>query len=204
MNPSKYKRQVDFNAIAQWVGKGERVLDLGCGRGVLLEYLKQKNQVYGIGVDIDFHKILSCIKRGVNAYQGDLKSFLNQFADNSFDHVLLSRTVDQLDEPDAIISKSLQVGKRVTVGFINNGFWVNRMNALFKGSRTINDVYPNPWFKTLPSNSFSICEFEAFCREKNIKIEERICYSGDWKKKQTLFCNLLAGYAIYDLSLNDN
>ena len=41
MNPSKNKRQVDFHAIAQWVGKGERVLDLGCGRGVLLEYLKQ-------------------------------------------------------------------------------------------------------------------------------------------------------------------
>ena len=56
MNPSKNKRQVDFHAIAQWVSKGERVLDLGCGRGVLLEYLKQKNQVYGVGVDIDFQK----------------------------------------------------------------------------------------------------------------------------------------------------
>jgi methionine biosynthesis protein MetW len=107
MNPSKNKRQVDFHAIAQWVGKGERVLDLGCGRGVLLEYLKQKNQVYGIGVDIDFQKILSCIKRGVSAYQGDIKSFLNQFDDNSFDHVILSRTIDQLEEPDLIISKSL-------------------------------------------------------------------------------------------------
>lgn len=204
MNPSKNKRQVDFHAIAQWVGKGERVLDLGCGRGVLLEYLKQKNQVYGVGVDIDFQKILSCIKRGVSAYQGDIKSFLNQFSDNSFDHVILSRTIDQLEDPDFIITKSLQVGKRVTVGFINNGYWVNRWNSLFKGSRTINDVYPKPWYKTLPSNSFSIREFEAFCLKKNIKIEARICYSGDWKKKQTLFCNLLAGYAIYDLSLNDN
>ena len=122
MNPSKNKRQVDFHAIAQWVGKGERVLDLGCDRGVLLEYLKQKNQVYCVGVDIDFQKILSCIKRGVSAYQGDIKSFLNQFSDNSFDHVILSRTIDQLEEPDFIITKSLQVGKRVTVGFINNGY----------------------------------------------------------------------------------
>ena len=140
MNPSKNKRQVDFHAIAHWVGKGERVLDLGCGRGVLLEYLKQKNQVYGVGVDIDFQKILSCIKRGVSAYQGDIKSFLNQFSDNSFDHVILSRTIDQLEEPDFIITKSLQVGKRVTVGFINNGYWVKLPNSLFKGSRTINDV----------------------------------------------------------------
>ena len=75
MNPSKNKRQVDFHAITQWVGKGERVLDLGCGR-VLLEYLKQKS-VYGLG-SILISKILSCIKR-VSAYQGDIKSFLNQF-----------------------------------------------------------------------------------------------------------------------------
>ena len=59
----------------------------------------------------------------MSAYQGDIKSFLNQFDDHSFDHVILSRTIDQLDEPDFIISKSLRVGKRVTVGFINNGFW---------------------------------------------------------------------------------
>ena len=56
MSNQKNKRQVDFQAIAEWVQAGERVLDLGCGRGVLLEYLKQKNRVYGIGVDIDFHK----------------------------------------------------------------------------------------------------------------------------------------------------
>ena len=42
MSNQKNKRQVDFQAIAEWVQAGERVLDLGCGRGVLLEYLKQK------------------------------------------------------------------------------------------------------------------------------------------------------------------
>ena len=204
MSNQKNKRQVDFQAIAEWVQAGERVLDLGCGRGVLLEYLKQKKRVYGIGVDIDFHKVLSCIKRGVSAYQGDIKSFLNQFEDNAFDRVILSRTVDQLEEPDWIISKSLQVGVRVTVGFVNNGYWENRCNAFFRGAKTVNEVYPQPWYESLPTNSFSIAEFESYCQKKNIRIEERICYAGDWKNKQNFCCNLLAGYAIYDLSHTDN
>lgn len=196
----KDKRQVDLNIVSEWVKPGETVLDLGCGRGVLLEYLKKNNSVYGVGIDIDFKKILSCLKRGVSAYQGDIKTLLEKFDNNSFDHVILSRTVDQLDEPDWILSKSLQVGKRVTVGFVNNGFWLNRYNALFKGSRTINEVYSKPWYESLPNNSFSIKEFELYCEYKKITINNRIYFAGDWEKKQNIFCNLLSGYAIYDLS----
>lgn len=203
MASAKNKRQVDFQAIAQWVNPGDRVLDLGCGRGVLLEYLKQKKHVYGIGVDIDLNKILNCLKRGVSAYQGDIKYVLNQLDSNSFDRVILSRTVDQLDDPDWILRKSLEVGKRVAVGFINHAFWENRVHALLRGSKPINEVYPNPWYASSPSNPFSIAEFEAFCHHKDIQIHQRICYAGNWEQKQNFFCNLFSAYAIYDLSLTD-
>ena len=201
MNSIKNKRQVDFQVIAEWIHHGEKILDLGCGRGVLLEFLKQRNNIYGIGVDLDFDKILSCLKRGVNAYQGDIKSFLNKFDPNSFDRVILSRTIDQLEDPQDIIIKSLEVGKRVTIGFVNNGYWKNRLSSLVYGSRLINEVNPNPWYKSLPSNNFSIREFELFCEDKDISIKKRICFAGDWKTRQKINCNFFAGYAIYDLAL---
>ena len=122
---------------------------------------------------------------------------------NSFDRVILSRTVDQLDDPEWILSKSLEVGKKVAVGFVNNAYYENRWNAFFKGTKIMNDLYPNPWYRSSPSNPFSIREFEDFCHHKNIKIHQRICYAGDWEKKQHFFSNLLSGYAIYDLSLNN-
>jgi methionine biosynthesis protein MetW len=200
MKHSNNKRQVDFQIIARWVNEGERVLDLGCGRGVLLEYLKQKKSVYGVGVDIDFDRILSCVKRGVPAYHGDVRALLATFEDDSFDRVIFSRSVELMDEPDAILMEGLRVGKRVTVGFVNHGFWVNRFNFLFTGQRTVNEVYPQPWYETLPSNPFSIREFDAFCSARQIRIEDRVYLSGDWIEECRFQPNLLAGYAIYDLS----
>lgn len=200
MSPTDKKRQADFQIIARWVNDGERVLDLGCGRGVLLEYLKQKKSIYGVGVDIDFDKILSCVKRGVPAYQGDIRAILATFPDDSFDRVIFSRTVEQLDEPDAVIAEGLRVGRRVTVGFANRGFWINRVNAFLKGRRTVNEVYPKPWYESLPTNPFSVAEFEDFCHARKIIIEHRICLSGNWRSECSVFPNLMAGYAIYDLS----
>ena len=200
MTHKNKRRQVDFQIIARWVDEGSRVLDLGCGRGVLLEYLKQKKSVYGVGVDINFERILSCVKRGVPAYHGDVRALLATFDDNAFDRVIFSRSVELLDDPDAILAEGLRVGKRVTVGFVNHGFWVNRLTFLLKGQRTINEVYPSPWYETLPSNPFSVSEFDGFCAARQIKIENRVYLSGDWSGECKLLPNLCAGYAIYDLS----
>ena len=85
MNPSKNKRQVDFHALLSgWAGQ----CVIWAAVEVLLEYLKQKNQVYGVGVDIDFQDIKLYQARG-ECLSEDIKSFLNQFSDNSFDHVIL-------------------------------------------------------------------------------------------------------------------
>lgn len=200
MSPSAKKRQVDFQIIARWVDDGDRVLDLGCGRGILLEYLKQKKSIYGVGVDIDSDKILSCVKRGVPAYQGDARSILSKFPDKSFDRVIFSRTVEQLDDPDAILAEGLRVGKRVTVGFVNHGFWLNRFNFLKSGERTINEVYSTPWYESLPANPFSISEFERYCGSRKINIDDRVYLLGNWQAECRVLPNLLAGYAVYDLS----
>ena len=203
MSPIDKKRQADFQVIARWVNEGDRVLDLGCGRGVLLEYLKQKKSIYGVGVDIDLDKILSCVKRGVPAYQGDIRAILATFPDDAFDRVIFSRTVEQLDDADAILAEGLRVGRRVAVGFVNNAFWLNRINIFLKGRRTVNEVYPKHWYESLPANSFSVAEFEDYCDRRRIVIEDKVYLSGNWRSECFKFPNLMAGYAIYDLASID-
>ena len=200
MNPELKKRQVDFQIIARWVEEGDRVLDLGCGRGLLLEYLRQKKSIYGVGVDIDIDRVLGCIKRGLSTYHGDVGTCLSAFPDNAFDRVILSRSVDLLDDPDSILEESLRVGRTVTVGYVNYGFWKNRLSYLRRGRRARNEVFPQAWNESIRSNPFSIQEFEEFCRSREIKVRDFFYLSGNWRDVCRFAPNWMAGYAIYDLS----
>ena len=51
------KKKIELKAVCEWVGEGSRVLDLGCGRGILLYELVRRRNIYAVGVDSDFEKI---------------------------------------------------------------------------------------------------------------------------------------------------
>ena len=194
------KRTVDMRIIGEWVEPGTRVLDLGCGRGVLLDYLVQTKQVAATGVDLDFTKISACVRRGVSAYQGDMVTFMRTFAEKHFDRVICSRTVHELNDPAEVILEALRVGRSVTVGFVNHAFWKNRVDALLRGRKARNAVYTTDWFESRPTNPVSIADFEHFCAAKGITITRRAHLGGDWKSPCHTRPNFFAGYALYDLA----
>lgn len=194
------KRTVDMQIIGEWVEPGSRVLDLGCGKGALLDYLVQTKQVCAIGVDLDFPRITACVARGLSAYQGDMTSFMRQFPDRHFDRIICSRTVQELDEPSTVILEALRAGKSLTVGFVNHGFWKNRVAALIRGRKIRNEVYTTEWFESRPTNPLTIADFEFFCAQKGIRIVRRAHLRGDWHTPCRLRPNFFAGYALYDLA----
>jgi methionine biosynthesis protein MetW len=200
MSKAAAKRSVDMQVIADWVEPDTRVLDLGCGRGVLLEFLQQTKSVRGLGVDLDAEKIAACVRRGVNAYQGDMMDLMRSFPDNHFDRVICSRTLEELAAPGAIIREALRVGRSVTVGFVNHGYWKNRLDALLRGRKPLNAVYKTEWFESRPTNPVTIADFEFFCAKENHRISHRVFLRGDWKTPCALRPNLRAGYALYGLS----
>ena len=198
------KKEADFKVIDEWVSKGQRVLDLGCGRGILLEYLRDSKQVQGLGVDFDRSKAISCIARGVSVYQQDIRHALANLPDDSFDWVIFSRMVEELPEPGAVILEALRVGKRVAVSFVNHAYWRNRLNFLRRGKRVQNEVYPHRWEQSGLRNHFSIEEFEQFCAESQghghpFEIGRKIFHQGDGVKHCTFMPNLRSGLAIYEL-----
>lgn len=194
------KRTVDMEIIGDWVEPSTRVLDLGCGQGVLLDYLVQTKKVAAVGVDLDFGKITTCVRRGLTAYQGDMTSFMREFPEKHFDRVICSRTVQELADPTSVIMEALRVGRTLTVGFVNHGFWKNRISTLLEGRKIRNQVYTTEWFESRPANPLTIADFEHFCEVKGITVKRRAHLAGNWHDKCQFLPNLFAGFALYDLS----
>ncbi len=92
MNPltAKERERFDFAVIANWIGSGEHVLDLGCGDGRLLRYLNENKGISGFGVEIDDESVLGCIRNGVDVIQIDIEGGLSGFEDQSFSHAIIS------------------------------------------------------------------------------------------------------------------
>lgn len=199
---SKYrdKRKIELSAIRSWIADASSVLDLGCGRGLLLEELMRTKRIYAVGVDLDFDKITRAIRRGVNVIHGDILKTANSFADKSFDWVVCSRTLPELGNPDAVIKEALRVGNHVAVGFVNYGFWLNRLKIAFSGSRVLNEVYPEEWSSAVPTNDISVESFEKYCADNGIVIEKRHFLKGNWQSPCKFMPNLFAGYAIFEIS----
>jgi len=108
--------------------------------------------------------------------------------------------VQELAEPKAVILEALRVGRALTVGFVNHGFWRNRVAMLLGGRKVRNEVYTTAWFESRPANPVTIADFEDFCAAHGIRVVRRAHLAGNWRDPCPLLPNLLAGYALYDLT----
>jgi len=187
-------QRADFAAIAQWVKPAARVLDLGCGDGTLLRYLSAQRQTTGYGVEIDDDRVLACVRNGVNVIQGDLERGLEAFADASFDHVILSQTLQAVKSSESVVREMLRVGREGIVTFPNFGYWRNRVQVI-RGNMPVSDRLPYQWFDTPNIHLCTITDFEEFCRNHGVRILERLVMRGG--STVHFLPNLLGSLAVY-------
>lgn len=184
----------DFAAIAAWIPRGASVLDLGCGDGSLLRYLKETRAVCGYGVEINDLGIVSCIENGVNVIQDDLESGLKDFEDGSFDFVILSQTLQATRHTEALIREMLRVGREGIVSFPNFGYWKNRLHVL-RGNMPVSSELPYHWYDTPNVHLCTLHDFESFCRTHNVTVLERRVMTG--RHEANLLPNLFGSTAVY-------
>src|SRR5487761_2379948 len=194
-NPqAMFASRPDFAAIATWIPKGASVLDLGCGDGSLLQYLKSERDVRGYGVEISDAGIVACIKNGVNVIQNDLDSGLADFESNSFDYVILSQTLQATRHTEPLIQEMLRVGREGIVSFPNFGYWKNRLNILL-GNMPVSRELPYQWYDTPNVHLCTLHDFEAFCRKTCVSVTARSVMTA--RREVGFLPNLLGSTAVY-------
>ena len=160
----------EFQVIAELIEKEKKVLDVGCGDGTLMEFLKNNKKTNIRGLEISKSKVQECIAKGLTVIEGNAEKDLEQFPDKSFDYVVLSQTLQAFLNPELVINELLRVGKKAIVTIPNFGYWRVRLHLLIKGTMPITKTLPDEWYNTPNIHMCSIKDFFYFAKSRKIKI----------------------------------
>ena len=175
----------EFEAISKIIENNKRVLDVGCGDGALMEYLKEKQKNDVRGLEPQKNLVQKCIAKGLPVIEGDAEKELVQFPKKSFDYVVLSQTLQAFFNPEEVLEQLLRIGKKTIVTIPNFGYWKVRLHLLFRGTMPITKNLPNEWYNTPNLHMCTIKDFVNFCRKKNIKIDKSMCVTDEKISKIT-------------------
>lgn len=191
--------RTDLQIIQQWIKPNSRVLDLGCGEGELLHYLKTNRGVHGYGLEIDPEKINACIRKGVNVIEQNLDQELTNFEDHTFDTVVMTQALQAVHYPDRILEDMLRIGKEAILTFPNFGHWRCRLYLGFKGQMPVSEFMPYTWYNTPNIHFCTFKDFENLCHERSVRILDRMVVDQVHRssKLSAMWPNLLGEVAIY-------
>ena len=191
----------EFKIISDLVEKNTRVLDVGCGDGTLIEFLKNNKKIDARGIEISKNNSQKCVSKGLSVIEGDAEKDLYQFPDGSFDFVILSQTLQAFLNPEIVIQELLRVGKKAIVTIPNFGYWRVRLKLLFKGTMPVTKNLPNEWYNTPNLHMCTIKDFYEFCHKRSIKLDKALALHNEKissiKEKNLNIKNLSAELGIF-------
>ena len=191
----------EFRIIADLIEANSRVIDVGCGDGVLMDFLKQNKNIDVRGLEISKDKVQKCISKGLTVIEGNAESDLKQFPNHSFDYAVLSQTLQAFLNPEIVINELLRVGKKAIVTIPNFGYWKVRLHLLIKGTMPVTETLPDQWYNTANLHMCTIKDFFNFATEKNFKIKSSLALSkeevSEIKNSKLSFKNFFADLGIF-------
>lgn len=167
----------DLVRIASWISPGSRVLDLGCGDGTLLAYLRDHKDVAGAGVELNDESVIASVQRGVNVIQQDLEEGLALFDDQQFDTVVLSRTLQSMHHTEHILQEMARVARFGVVSFPNFGYWPHGLSIL-AGRMPVTGEMPYQWYDTPNIHLCTLKDFQDLAQALKLRITDLATFNG--------------------------
>ena len=192
--------RADLALVAEQIPDAARVLDLGCGSGSLLAWLMAERGCTGTGVEIDPDKVLRAIRRGVPIIELDVDRGLGEFADNSYDVCVLSRTIQTIQRPEHVLREMGRIAGLLIVSVPNFGWWGHRLRLL-GGRMPMSKELPYSWYDTPNLRFTTLVDLEGLFDTLGFTVVRRFTFTEDGRRLRTkgVRANLTAGAAVYVL-----
>ena len=201
--PITHVRRSDFDVIVELIDPGSRVLDLGCGDGTLLRMLEAQKKVDARGIEISHAGVTQCLEKGLSVIQGNADSDLDPYPDKSFDFVILSQTIQAVENPKAVLQQLVRIGKKAVVSFPNFGHWHIRWQVGVEGRMPMSEHLPEKWYETQNIHFCTIRDFRDLLDELDLKTESHHALRSDGKPiafRHPWLWNMFAREAIFVIS----
>jgi methionine biosynthesis protein MetW len=184
----------DLELIADLVPAGSHVLDLGCGSGELLAYLRDHKKCTGYGIELNDANVLASVKRGIDVVQLNLEDGLALFDDRSFDVVLQLDTLQHLRNTEKMLLETARVGRIGIVSFPNFAHWRNRVHVL-NGRMPVTRALPYEWYDTPNIRVSTFADFEVLARKCGLSVSDSFGLQAGHVVRR--WPNLLASLAVF-------
>tara|TARA_B100000953_G_scaffold96964_1_gene79446 strand:- start:5648 stop:6259 length:612 start_codon:yes stop_codon:yes gene_type:complete len=161
----------DFKIISNLIPQGASVIDVGCNDGSLLQYLKEKNNIDGRGMEIDQNKVQLCLSKGISVIEGDADVDLFDYPDNLFDFSILTYALQATKSPKTVLSQLVRISKKSIISFPNFGHWKIGTSLLLNRKMPVSNKLSYSWHETPNLHFCTINDFIDLCEETNINIE---------------------------------
>ncbi len=171
--------KIQDDVLAGLIDINSRVLDVGCGDGSLLLYLKKNKRIDGRGLEINQKNVQECLARGLAVVEGDAEKDLVNYPDHSFDVAILNQAIQQFYEPRKVLNELLRIAKKAIITIPNFGYWKVRLNLLLTGTMPVTKTLPHSWYDTPNLHMSSIKDFYNLCSLDNIKVNKSISISSN-------------------------